>query len=61
MIHTANIKYLTLIISLALTAGLMGCSSDQKTQEGEAAAVSYTLSSVHQVNGRQGICTDGDC
>ena len=61
MIHTAKIRQMTLIISLALTAGLMGCGADQKTPEGEEASVSYQLSSVHPVNGRQGICTDGDC
>ena len=60
MIHTEKIKQLTLVIPFALMASLMGCSADQKTPEADASAAGYTLTSVHQVNGRQGICTEGD-
>lgn len=45
-----------LIIVLAL--GLPGCS---KVPSGQSTApAGYTLSSVHPVNGRQGICVEGD-
>ena len=45
-----------LVIALAL--GLPGCS-DGNSGQSTAPAV-YTLSSVHRVNGRQGICVEGD-
>ena len=45
-----------LIIALAL--GLPGCSKGPSGQS--AAPAGYTLSSVNPVNGRQGICVEGD-
>ena len=45
-----------LLIALAL--GLPGCSKEPSGQT--AAPAGYTLSSVHPVNGRQGICVEGD-
>ena len=59
MIHISEFKQLTLIIFLALTAGLSGCGAEQKPAETKPAG--YQLTSVHQVNGRQGICTEGGC
>lgn len=45
-----------LVIALAL--GLPGCSDGNSGQS--TASAGYTLSSVHRVNGRQGICVEGD-
>ncbi|MBR4656134.1 MAG: hypothetical protein IKO68_06095 [Oscillospiraceae bacterium] len=45
-----------LLIALALS--LPGCSKGPSGQS--AAPAGYTLSSVHPVNGRQGICVEGD-
>ena len=45
-----------LVIALAL--GLPGCSDGNSGQS--TAPAGYTLSSVHWVNGRQGICVEGD-
>ena len=58
MIHMTKTEMLTCMIVLGLTAGLSGCSADQKTSEEENMAYNYKLASVHQVNGRQGICTE---
>ena len=59
MIHMTKTEMLTCMIVLGLMAGLSGCSADQKTSEEEIMAYNYKLASVHQVNGRQGICTEG--
>ena len=59
MIHRVKAKHLILIIYLALTGCLWGCGNGQKTPEAEASCYSYNLASVHRVNGRQGICTEG--
>ena len=48
-----------LIINLALIACLPGCGAKQKTAETEDSYRSYKLTSVHPVNGRQGICAEG--
>ena len=45
-----------LVIALAL--GLPGCSDGNSGQS--TVPPGYTLSSVHRVNGRQGICVEGD-
>ena len=45
-----------LVIALAL--GLPGCSDGNSGQS--TVPPGYTLSSVHRVNGRQGVCVEGD-
>jgi len=52
-------RLLILIINLALIACLPGCGAKQKTAETEDSYRSYKLTSVHPVNGRQGICAEG--
>ena len=59
MKDTKKIRSIILIISLVLTAGLCGCGAKQKTTKADDAGHSYQLTSVHPVNGRQGICTEG--
>lgn len=45
-------KKIKLLFTLVLIIFITGCKSDSLT--------TYSLNSVHQVNGRQGICTDGN-
>ena len=59
MIHTTKTRLLVLMTGLALIAGLPGCGAKQKTPEAGEPGRSYKLASVHQVNGRQGICAEG--
>ena len=49
---------ITFCLLIALALSLPGCSKGPSGQS--AAPAGYTLSSVHPVNGRQGICVEGD-
>ena len=60
MNNKVKIKCMVLLICLSLTAGLWGCGQKQETADGEETGYNYKLASVHQVNGRQGICSEGD-
>ena len=60
MTTKTRIKALVLFITLALAVSLWGCGSKQEAEETEPAARSYDLAAVHRVNGRQGVCVEGD-
>lgn len=46
-------------IALAMSLGLCGCGG-APAESGGTAPAPYRLESVHRVNGRQGICVEGD-
>ena len=49
---------LSFSVAIALALGLPGCGEGKSGQD--TAPAKYTLSAVHRVNGRQGICVEGD-
>ena len=60
MVKSVMIKRTAVILFvLCIVMVLCGCGSDVKKSGGNDAPV-YELESVHQVNGRQGVCTEGD-
>jgi len=60
MANAAKLKPLVLFLILALTAGLWGCGVEQERDVAESCGRCYDLASVQPVNGRQGICAEGD-
>jgi len=56
----AKSRILKALAGLLLTACLCACVAEQKAVKAEADARRYDLASVHRVNGRQGICAEGD-
>ena len=53
-------RFFVIIEIIALTVSLCGCNRAEKNKSGESSKYTYTLDSVHQVAGRQGICVEGD-
>ena len=47
-------KKIGLLFMLLFVTFLVGCNNEKNT------LLTYSLNSIHQVNGRQGICTDGN-
>ena len=60
MTNKTKCKALALFTILALAVSLWGCGAKQEAEETRPAARSYDLAAVHQVNGRQGVCVEGD-
>jgi len=62
--YHSQIKKLIAILPITVLAVLIlnGCTADQTYESAEAGLPEneYSLSSVHQVNGRQGVCVAGD-
>lgn len=56
----AKSRILKALAGLLLTACLCACVAEQKAVKAESDARRYDLASVHRVNGRQGICAEGD-
>ena len=53
-------RFQVLIVILAVAACLCGCGSGQTPVEKASSHRNYSLTSVHPVNGRQGICVEGN-
>ena len=49
-----------ILFVLCMVMVLSGCNSDGNKSDESGDAPVYELESVHQVNGRQGVCTEGD-
>ena len=61
MIHIKTLKRIaSFFIISTLIVSLCGCGANKKTNETVPAGRNYNLASVHQVNGRQGVCVEGD-
>ena len=53
-------RVLSALIALLLAACLCGCIAEPGAAKAEMDARRYDLASVHRVNGRQGICAEGE-
>lgn len=50
----------TVLFALLFAVALSGCSGSKQSDEESGKTTAYELESVHAVNGRQGICVEGD-